>query len=56
MRLPRERGRESTRATEGGVLSNATGPATVRLVTHLDVDRTQIERAIEILTAAAAGG
>ena len=32
-----------------GVLLNAFGPRTVRAVTHLDVDRLQCERAVEVL-------
>jgi threonine aldolase len=37
------------RARERGVLSIAFGPRTIRLVTHLDVSRTQCERAAEVL-------
>ena len=33
----------------------ALGPGTVRAVTHLDVDRAGIERAIEAVRAALAG-
>jgi threonine aldolase len=39
----------SARAREQGVLVNAFGPRTVRAVTHLDVSRTQCERAAEVL-------
>jgi threonine aldolase len=37
------------RARERGVLLNAFAPRLVRAVTHLDVDRAQVERAAEIL-------
>jgi threonine aldolase len=37
------------RARERGVLSIAFGPRTMRLVTHLDVSRSQCERAAEVL-------
>jgi len=37
------------RARERGVLSIAFGPRTIRLVTHLDVSRSQCERAAEVL-------
>jgi threonine aldolase len=43
------------RAAEHGVLLNATGPSRVRAVTHQDVDRAQVERAIEALAHAACG-
>jgi threonine aldolase len=39
------------RAAEAGVRVGAVGPRTVRLVTHLDVDRTAAERAAEVLGA-----
>jgi threonine aldolase len=39
------------RARERGVLLNAFAPRLVRAVTHLDVDRAQVERAGEILQA-----
>jgi threonine aldolase len=32
-----------------GLLMNATGPTTLRAVTHLDVTTADVERAIEIL-------
>lgn len=35
-----------------GVLSNAMGPRTVRLVTHKDIDDTALERAVDALRAA----
>lgn len=38
-----------------GVLVLSIGPRTVRAVTHLDVDRTQCERATEVLAEAARG-
>jgi threonine aldolase len=41
------------RAKEAGVLVNAIGPNRVRAVTHLDVDRAQIEAAAKALSAAA---
>jgi threonine aldolase len=41
------------RAKEAGVLVNAIGPSRVRAVTHLDVDRAQIEAAAKALCAAA---
>jgi threonine aldolase len=41
----------SARALEQGVLVNAFGPRTVRAVTHLDVSRTQCERAADVLAA-----
>ena len=41
----------SARARERGVLVNAFGPRTVRAVTHLDVNRTQCERAAAELVA-----
>jgi 4-aminobutyrate aminotransferase-like enzyme len=34
---------------EQGVLSLSVGPQAIRFVTHLDVNRTQIERAAEII-------
>ncbi|HVQ27676.1 MAG TPA: low specificity L-threonine aldolase, partial [Planctomycetota bacterium] len=37
------------RAQERGVLLFAFGPRTIRLVTHLDVSRSQCERAAEVL-------
>jgi threonine aldolase len=37
------------RLTENGVRASAFGPRTVRFVTHLDVDRTMIERVCEVL-------
>ena len=40
------------RAKERGVLVAAFGARTVRLATHLNVDREQCERAAEILAAA----
>ena len=39
------------RAREEGVLVSAVGPSTVRLVTHLDVDRAQVEKAASVLAA-----
>ena len=36
-------------ARESGVLINAFGPRTVRVVTHLDVSRDQCTRAAEVL-------
>jgi threonine aldolase len=38
-----------SRARERGVLLNAFGPRTVRAVTHLDVDGTQVARAADLL-------
>jgi threonine aldolase len=38
-------------AREGGVLTSAVGPTTVRLVTHLDIDRADAERAAGVLAA-----
>ena len=37
------------RAREGGVLLGAFAPRVVRAVTHLDVNRAQVERAAEVL-------
>lgn len=45
----------SAQAREQGVLVNAFGPRTVRAVTHLDVTRTQCERAAEVLAALVQG-
>ena len=39
------------RARDRGVLIIAFGPRTIRLVTHLDVSRTQCEQATDILLA-----
>jgi len=39
------------RAAEDGVLVSVLGPATVRLVTHLDVDEDGAQRAASVLTA-----
>jgi threonine aldolase len=39
----------SARLREKGLLMNANGPDTIRAVTHLDVSRADIERAVEIL-------
>ncbi|MFY1637377.1 threonine aldolase family protein [Solwaraspora sp. WMMB335] len=36
----------------GGVLISVVGPHTARLVTHLDVDDTAVDRAVEVLTGA----
>ncbi|MFB3883300.1 MAG: GntG family PLP-dependent aldolase [Armatimonadota bacterium] len=45
-------GAELARAlTERGVLCAATGPARIRLVTHCDVSREQVERAVEVFGA-----
>ncbi len=41
------------RARERGVLINAFGPRTIRVVTHLDVSRDQCERAADILVETA---
>ncbi len=38
-------------AREQGVLLNALGPAKLRLLTHLDVDRSQCERAASVLVS-----
>jgi threonine aldolase len=38
-----------TRIAEEGVLMFATGPATIRAVTHLDISAADVDRAIEIL-------
>jgi threonine aldolase len=38
-------------AREQGVLISALGPTFVRLVTHLDLDDDDIDRAIEVVTA-----
>ncbi len=38
------------RAAQAGVLLHAIGPGRIRAVTHLDVGRADIERAVEILT------
>jgi threonine aldolase len=40
------------RATEEGVLTHATGPNTIRVVAHLDVDDAGIDRAIDVLIRA----
>jgi threonine aldolase len=40
-----------SRAAEAGVQVGAVGPRTVRLVTHLDVDRTATERAAAVLAS-----
>ena len=37
------------RAAEAGVLIGTVGPRVVRLVTHLDVDRSTVERAATLL-------
>ena len=37
-------------ARESGVLVSAVGPRTVRLVTHLDVSRTEAETAASVLS------
>ena len=42
------------RAAEAGVLTHATGPTTIRVVAHLDVDDAGIDQAIEALLRAAA--
>jgi threonine aldolase len=42
----------SKRLAEGGVLVGAASPSTLRLVTHLDVDRAGCERALEAMRAA----
>jgi threonine aldolase len=34
---------------EGGVIANASSPTTMRLVTHLDVSRAQVEQAAEVI-------
>jgi threonine aldolase len=39
------------RARERGVLIIAFGPRTIRLVTHLDVSRSQCEQAADVLLA-----
>ena len=39
----------SEQAKNQGVLLNAMAPETLRVVTHLDVDRTQCEMAADIL-------
>lgn len=39
----------SARLREAGLLMNANGPDTVRAVTHLDVNRADIDRALEIM-------
>ncbi len=39
------------RAAEAGVRVGAVGPRTVRLVTHLDVDRAAVEKAAAALAA-----
>ena len=41
------------RAAEAGVLTNATDGRTIRVVTHLNVDDADIDRAIEVLAEAA---
>ena len=43
-------------AREQGVLVSAVGPRTVRMVTHLDVDRAGVERAVEVLGRLAEAG
>ncbi|MCX9190815.1 low specificity L-threonine aldolase [Carbonactinospora thermoautotrophica] len=43
------------RCREQGVLVSAFGPRTVRLVTHLDVDRAACEQAAKVVAAALAG-
>lgn len=43
------------RARDQGVLISAVGPRTVRLVTHLDVSRTDAERAAQILAKVLSG-
>jgi len=43
------------RAGEAGVLLNAIGPARVRAVTHLDVSRADVERAVDLLGGLAKG-
>ena len=45
----------SAAAREQGVLVSALGPRFLRLVTHLDVDDDDIERAIKVLTPLVAG-
>ena len=42
----------SRRAATAGVLVSSVGPASVRAVTHLDVDRAAIERAVAVLSVA----
>lgn len=42
----------SKRLAEGGVLAGAASPTTLRMVTHLDVDRVGCERAMETMRAA----
>jgi threonine aldolase len=44
------------RAREAGVLIVALGPRTIRIVTHLDVTRGQVDGAAEVLVAAVASG
>lgn len=39
----------SERLAEHGVLANGTGPRTIRMVTHFDVDRAGCERALRVL-------
>jgi len=39
----------SRKLRDSGLLMNATGPDTVRAVTHLDVSRADIDRAVEIM-------
>ncbi len=39
----------SKRLAAQGVLANGTGPTTIRLVTHFDVDRAGCERALSVL-------
>jgi threonine aldolase len=36
-------------AREQGVLVGAVGPTRVRMLTHLDVDRTEVEQAAKVL-------
>lgn len=47
--MPLDASALSARARDHGVLVNAFGPRTVRVVTHLDVNRLQCERAADIL-------
>jgi len=39
----------SKRLAAQGVLANGTNPQTMRMVTHLDVDRAGCERALQVL-------
>jgi threonine aldolase len=42
----------SKRLAEGGVLAGAASPTSLRLVTHLDVDRAGCERALQVMRTA----